>query len=84
MCEPNPIENYAAELRRALPGSLRNREQLVNQVSTQLRQRADRHLWAALSHGDDISFEEAERHALTGFGPPTSVARSLARAHSPR
>jgi hypothetical protein len=82
MSKTNSIENYVAELHRRLPPSLRNRRQLVQQVSTQLRERADSHLWAALAHGDDISFEEAERHALMGFGPPAKVARSLTKAHS--
>ena len=82
MSKTNSIENYVAELHRLLPPTLRNRRQLVEQVSTQLRERADSHLWAALAHGDDISFEEAERHALLGFGPPAKVARSLTKSDS--
>lgn len=83
MTKSGPIESYVAELRRHLPSRVRKRQHVVDQISTQLRDRADRHLCAALSHGDDISFEEAERHALLGFGPPAKFARSLAKAHRP-
>jgi hypothetical protein len=83
MTKSGPIESYVAELRRHLPPRVQRRQYVVDQISTQLRERADRHLWAALAHGDDISFEEAERHALLGFGPPAKVARSLAKAHRP-
>jgi hypothetical protein len=82
MGKTDSIESYVSELHRRLPPRLRNRRQLVQQVSTQLRERADSHLWAALAHGDDISFEEAERHALLGLGPPAKVARSLTKAQA--
>ena len=84
MGKTDSIESYVSELHRCLPPRLRNRRQLVQQVSTQLRERADSHLWAALAHGDDISFEEAERLALLGLGPPAKVARSLTKAQSRR
>ena len=68
MTKSGPIETYVAVLRRHVPGRMRKRRRVVDGISMQLRERADRHLWAALSHGDDISFEEAERHAVLEMG----------------
>jgi hypothetical protein len=79
MSKPSPIDSYLSEVRLRLPSNSPSYRRTIKQVSEELAQGTRQHLWASLSHGDDVSFEEAERRAIDDLGPPRVTARSPSR-----
>lgn len=71
MSTPQTIKAYLADFNAALEVGVRSRRQIFLEVSDHLGERIGREL------REGASLAEAERRAVTAFGPPEEVARSF-------